>query len=991
MNEINFSEIEKKWQNRWEKEKVFEVSEEFTHKGEPSKLGTEVPSSSGKEKFYVLEMFPYPSGSGLHMGHAWNYTIGDILARFKIMQGFNVLHPMGYDSLGLPAENAAIQAGTHPEDYTNKSILNFTKQFKSIGLSYDWSRMVNTANPSYYKWDQWIFLKMLEKGLAYQKESAVNWCSKCNTVLANEQVRDGKCWRHEETPVEIKHLKQWFLKITDYADELYENLTNMDWPEKTKAMQKNWIGKSHGTEIDFEINGKTWPIFTTRPDTIFGVTFMVVSAQHRKLWELVTKEQKKEVDKFLKKLKSVSEKDIGDLEKEGVFTGSYAINPANGESVPVYAGNFVVADYGSGMVMAVPAHDKRDYEFAKKYEIEVKKVIQAPKGNTDEIYTGKEGTLVNSSELDESKKVLDALADLKKVSDKAGINFWLLGGLACGFHYGKIYRKFRDLDLITKNKKEHTEFCKLLEKNDYTKIYEKKVTSSLINFIYRNKEGVEVDIGLNTGEFGLNDKDFIEKEMELNGVKCKVLSKRFLLELKKHLCGKRGYEKDRLDLDVLNGKNIKIEIMDFNDISSKDAIIKITEWLRKKGKGRRVVNFKLRDWGISRQRYWGTPIPIIHCDKCGAMPVPEKDLPVVLPKDVKFGDGNPLLTNEKWINVTCPKCGSKAKRETDTMDTFVNSSWYFLRYCDPNNDKKIFDKKKVKYWNPVDTYIGGAEHTCMHLIYSRFYVKFLRDLGLLDFDEPANKLFHQGMLSGEGGVKMSKSKPETCILPEVVSDKYGIDTARFFLSGLASPDKNIDWSDKGINGSVRFLKKVAELFEKDVKRDSLEILSLLNETIRDVNNQINTFEYRASTIKLKELFDLLIKQGGASKKTLESALKMLSPFCPHICEELWEKMGNKSFISLADWPKLDESKILENDIDIDLSSKINSDIKEIISKTKKDAKNIYVYVMPFELEKIDASKIGKNVKVFSVNDPKKYDPEHKAKKAKPGKSSIYLE
>jgi len=407
------------------------------------------------------------------------------------------------------------------------------------------------------------------------------------------------------------------------------------------------------------------------------------------------------------------------------------------------------------------------------------------------------------------------------------------------------------------------------------------------------------------------------------------------------------------------------------------------------------VNFRLRDWGISRQRYWGTPIPIIHCDKCGAVPVPEKDLPVSLPKDVKFGDGNPLLTNGKWINTVCPKCGGKAVRETDTMDTFVNSSWYFLRFCDPNNGKEIFDKKKVKYWNPVDTYVGGAEHACMHLIYSRFYVKFLRDLKLINFDEPAKKLFHQGMLSGEGGIKMSKSKPETCILPEVVSDKYGIDTARFFLSGLASPDKNIDWDEKGINGSVRFLRKVIELFEEKEKKDSVETLSLLNETIRDVSIQLDTFEYRAATIKLKELFDLLIKQGGASKKTLESTLKILSPFCPHICEELWEKMGNKHFISVADWPKLDESKIIKTGVNMDLNLKIVSDVREIISKTKKDAKNIYLYVMPFELEKINTKKIskdiGKNIKIFSVNDSEKYDPENKAKRAKPGKVSVYLE
>jgi len=876
MAEVNFAKIEKKWQNRWAKEKVFEADEE-----------------SEKRKFYVLEMFPYPSGSGLHMGHAWNYTIGDILSRFKTMSGFEVLHPMGYDALGLPAENAAVKAKTHPEEYTKKSIANFTKQFKSLGISYDWSRVLNTADASYYKWDQWIFLKMMEKGLVYQKESAVNWCNRCHTVLANEQVHEGKCWRHEDTDVHVKHLKQWFLKTTEYAEELYANLENMDWPERTKAMQRNWIGKSNGVEIDFEIIPKgiapenekdnVWKIFTTRPDTIFGVTFMVVSAQHSRINELVSEKERDKVDKFLKKLKSVSEKELERLDKFGVFSGSNAINPATGEEIPVWIGNFVVADYGAGMVMAVPAHDQRDFEFAKKYKIEIKQVVS---GKIDEkrAWTG-EGKLMNSG----------------------------------------------------------------------------KFTG--------------------TG----NDK-------------------------------------------------------------AKDAI---ADWLKGKKAARKVVNYKLRDWGISRQRYWGTPIPIIHCEKCGAVPVPESDLPVRLPKDVKFGKGNPLETNKKWLNVKCPKCKGAAQRESDTMDTFVNSSWYFLRYCDPSNDKNIFDPVKVRHWCPVDVYIGGAEHACMHLIYSRFYVKFLRDLGLIDFDEPAMRLFHQGMLHGENGVKMSKSKGNG-VLPEVVSEKYGIDTARFFLSGIASPDKNIDWSEKGIAGSARFIRKVMGLFDKvgeagvmlvdkDVLQvappviekgeseeeseeegeeeevinakkkkfmarekevefvisDSDEVLSLLNEAIGFVGEKIEAFDYRPATIKLKELFDLLAKQDCVTRDTLEKSLKLLAPFCPHVAEELWEKMGNESFVSLSEWPVVDERKILVEGGVVDLNQKIISDIKRILEKVGKDNKKVYVYVMPFELKDVRVSVIsedvGKEVKIFSVADSRKHDPEGKAKRAKPGKASIYLE
>jgi len=543
--------------------------------------------------------------------------------------------------------------------------------------------------------------------------------------------------------------------------------------------------------------------------------------------ELVTEEQRKDVDKFLKKSKSVSEKDIGDLEKGGVFTGSYATNPANNESIPIWIGNFVVADYGAGMVMAVPAHDQRDFEFANKYGIEIRQVVS---GNVtkDQAWT-ENGKLINSRE--------------------------------------------------------------------------------------------------------------------------------------------------------------------FNGMDNQKAKEEITKWLMQKKLAKKVINFKLRDWGISRQRYWGTPIPIVHCNKCGAIPVPEKDLPIELPKDVKFGKGNPLETAKDWINVKCPKCGGKGKRETDTMDTFVNSSWYFLRYCDPKNNKVIFDKKKVKYWCPIDTYIGGAEHACMHLIYSRFYVKFLRDIGLLDFDEPAIRLFHQGMLHAKDGTKMSKSKGNV-VLPEDVSNKYGIDAARLFLSGIASPDKDIDWDERGIMGSLRFINKVIVLYENaKIGKDNDEVLSALNKTIKDVSVQLDNFDYRTTTIRLKELFDLLEKQNTVSRKTLESALKMLNPFCPHITEELWEKMGNKNFISISDWPKIDKLKILENKQNGDLNDKIIKDIEYVLKKIK--AKKVYIYVMPFELDKINVDKIKKATKkdimVFAVNDSKKYDPENRAKKAKPGKVAIYLE
>jgi len=795
ISNFNFSEIEKKWQKKWEEAKIFEVKE-----------------NPNKKKFYVLEMFPYPSSYGLHMGHAFNYTISDIFVRYMRMRGFNVLYPVGYDALGLPAENAAIKAGEHPEDYTKKSIENFMKQQKSIGLSYDWSRIVNTSDPEYYKWDQWIFIKMFERGLAFRKKAPVNWCPKCKTVLANEQVHNGKCWRHTDTDVEIKHLEQWFLKITDYAEELYNYIDKLkEWPDDIKAMQKEWIGKSYGTEIYFDINGEKWPIFTTRPDTIYGVTFMVISAQHPKLMEIVTDDHKKEVNEFLKRIRSVSEKELKSLEKEGAFTGSYAKNPLTGEKVPVYVGNFVIAEYGSGMVMAVPAHDQRDFEFAKKYNIPIKVVI------TPEDH------------------------DLNPE---------------------KMTRAYTDNGIL-----------------------------------------------VNSGEF--------------------------------------------------------------SGIHNRDAIKEITKYLEDKGLGKGTVQYKLRDWLISRQRYWGTPIPVVYCDKCGVVPVPENQLPVKLPRNVKFGEGNPLATNEEWVNTKCPKCGGPARRETDTMDTFVNSSWYFLRYCDPKNDKKIFDEKKVDYWMPIDVYIGGREHACMHLIYFRFYTKFLRDIGLLNIDEPAIKLFNQGMLHGEDGFKMSKSRGNV-VLPEEISKKYGIDTARLFLVSMASPDKDITWSEKGIEGSFRFINRVIEYFKNVNFGESSRILeSKLNRTIKNMSEDIEKFKYNLATIKLKQLFKYFESEKTVGKDSLKIFLKLMHPFCPHITEELWEKMGNNGFLSLEKWPEADESKIDEDaELGEELIKSIIDDIEEIKKIAKiENPKEIKIFISPrWKYDIYKKFLEGKEIKDIMKND-----------------------
>ncbi|MBU0894124.1 MAG: leucine--tRNA ligase [Nanoarchaeota archaeon] len=807
--------IEKKWQKKWEDEKAFVTKE-----------------VKGKKKFYCLDMFPYPSGEGLHMGHAFTFSLGDIFARFKRLQGFNVLYPIGYDSLGLPAENAAIKVGTHPLKYTENSIANFIKQQKAMGWSYDWARMLKTSDSEFYKWDQWIFLQMLKKGLAYRKKAPVNWCKKCKTVLANEQVVNGKCWRHENTRIEIKHLEQWYFRITDYADELLSGLDKLDWPERSKKLQRNWIGKSYGTEILFEVNNEKWPIFTTRPDTIYGVTFMVVSAQHSKLFNLVTEKQKSMVEKFLEKIKSVSEKEIQGLEKEGVFTGAYAINPLTKEQIPIYVGNFVLADYGSGMVMAVPAHDQRDYDFAKKYKLKIKEVVFG--GNISRsAYIG-EGRLINS------------------------------------------------------------------------------------------------------------------------------------------------------------GK--------FDGLQNQKAKEKITEYLKKQKLGRKVVQFKLRDWLISRQRYWGTPIPIVYCAKCGIVALTEKDLPIKLPEKVKFGKGNPLETAKMWVNVKCPKCRCKARRETDTMDTFVNSSWYYLRYTDPKNEKVLFDPRKVGYWCPVDQYIGGPEHVTGHLIYFRFYTKFLRDLGILKFDEPALRYFTQGIVHGKDGDKMSKSKGNV-VEPFDMIKKYGADTLRLALVSFANPDKDTNWDEKIVESSYNFLNNVYEYFTKlKLGKTDAKIESKLHQTIQQVTQDVEQFKHNLAIIKIRQLFQNFYDK-RIDKETAQEFLKMLSIYCPFITEELWSNFGNTGFISLSDWPKANVKKINIRFEKEDLAKdKIVNDILNIIKivEARKEKKSkVYIYVIPNEKNLYDESEISiriqKPVKVFAVSDKNKYDPTNKSKNTKPNRPSIYLE
>lgn len=759
----DFRAIEQKWQKYWEENDVFHTDE-----------------NSDKEKYYVLEMFPYPSGK-LHMGHVRNYSIGDVIARYMRMKGMNVLHPMGWDSFGLPAENAAIKNGIRPDIWTHDNIAEMKNQLKSLGLSYDWDREVATCKEEYYKWTQWLFIQFFNKGLAYKKKNPVNWCPSCQTVLANEQVVDGVCERCK-SPVGKKELSQWYFKITDYAERLLDDLDKLPgWPEKVKLMQKNWIGKSVGAEVDFDIVGhdEKMKIFTTRPDTLYGVTFMVLAPEHPLVKELITPEHQAEVDVFMDKLQYLSDIDRNSttLEKEGCFTGSYAVNPLTGKNVPVYIANYILMDYGTGAIMAVPAHDQRDFDFAAKYGIDIIPVIDPENPDID-------------------------INDLKEA------------------------------------------------------------------FV---AEGTMINSG------------------------------------------------------------------DFNGLNNKEAMPKIIDYIESKGIGKKTVNFRLRDWLISRQRYWGAPIPMIYCEDCGWVPEKEENLPVLLPTDVEFtGKGeSPLATSESFAHAVCPHCGKPAKREMDTMDTFVDSSWYFLRYTDAKNGKEAFNKEKADYWMNVDQYIGGVEHAILHLLYARFYTKVLHDLGLTDADEPFKNLLTQGMVLMDGS-KMSKSKGNI-VSPTEIIEKYGSDTARLFILFAAPPDRDLEWSETGVEGSYKFLNRVWRLVLEIIENadetqkaevstaDDRQLYYELNKTVKRVTECLaaGRFSFNTSISSIMELVNEMYryKETEAPNYALmrEAAVKLvlvLSPFVPHICEEMWQKLGFEHSLYFEKWPEYDESALVLDTVEI---------------------------------------------------------------------------
>lgn len=792
--------IETKWQETWVKNQSFKA-----------KVDAE------KKKYYVLEMLPYPSGR-IHMGHVRNYAIGDVLARYKTMQGFNVLHPMGWDAFGLPAENAAIQRNIHPAEWTFSNIENMKKQLRRLGFSYDWEREVATCVPEYYKWEQLVFLRMYEKGMVQRKESFINWCDSCQTVLANEQVVSGKCWRCDST-VKQRSMTQWYVKLPKYAEELLADVDKLvNWPERVRTMQREWIGKSEGTLVEFPLEtpigkDKKIDVFTTRPDTLFGATFMSIASEHPLARELAKGTDKElEVSKFIEEVAHMDrmKRLEGDYEKKGAFTGRYCINPVTGWKMPIYVANFVLMDYGTGAVMAVPTHDQRDFEFAKKYKLPLKVVIQ-PK-------------------------------------DK--------------------------------------------------ELHEDEMSEAYVD------EGVLV----NSGEF--------------------------------------------------------------SGLDNIEAISKITKYLEKKGLGRSTVHYKLKDWCVSRQRYWGTPIPMIYCEKCGVVPVPEKDLPVELPHDVVFTGvgGSPLAKSESFVNVKCPKCNGAAKRETDTLDTFMESSWYFLRYCSPKYDKGIVDINEAKYWMPIDYYIGGVEHAVGHLMYCRFYMKLLRDLGFVKFsdsNEPAVNLLTQGMVIKDGS-KMSKSKGNV-VDPDEMIEKFGADTARLFCLFAAPPEKDLDWSDQGVEGSFRFLCRIWRLVSNWItagKKDGPSAVDkIMHKTIKRVTEDVERLHFNTAISAIMEYVNAMyqadIKQ--ISERNIHDLILMVSPFAPHLAEELWSYVDDKKGIIRQGWPLFDKNLVVDEDllIIVQVNGKLRDKLlvspdisEEDIKKLAEASEKVAPFVQGKKIQKI---------------------------------------
>lgn len=921
----NITEIEKKWQQKWEDEKIYKFDKD-----------------SKKEKLYCLEMFSYPSGANLHMGHWWNYAVTDSWSRIKRMQGYNVFHPMGFDAFGLPAENYAIKTGIHPSVSTKQNIETMEKQIKGIGATYDWDYELDTSSPEYYKWTQWLFLEFYKHGLAYKKEAPVNWCTSCNTVLANEQVVNGECERCSSVIIR-KKMSQWFFKITDYADELLNDLDKIDWPEATKNLQRNWIGKSSGAYVTFKIDNldEEFKVFTTRADTLYGATYCVLAPEHDLVDIITTEDQKEEIEKYKINASIQSEIDRTNTTKEktGVFTGTYAINPINNKKIPIYIADYVLATYGTGAIMAVPAHDQRDFEFAKKFNLEIIPVVQKVTGEKQKDSEKKESVI--------------AVVYNPKTDKYLTINWTNLGGRLF------VSQTLKNKDII---KEAQEAILNKTGYNDLTYIY----TSFPVNHHYYSlSKNKAYNINSNIVYFNLNTES--KEEVSNNDFKVEWVDEATILnEITDQL---HLYAFDNIVEKAYVGDGIHINSELVNGLNEEDAINKITTYLEENKTGEKTTNYKLRDWLVSRQRYWGSPIPIIYCDDCGIVPVPEKDLPVLLPENAEFTpDGDsPLKKSKEFMNVECPKCKKPATRECDTLDTFVCSSWYFLRYPDAKNNKEAFNKETVNKLLPVDKYVGGIEHAVMHLLYARFFTKALRDMGYLSFDEPFKSLVHQGIILGSDGEKMSKSRGNT-VAPDPIVEKYGSDILRNYLMFGFNYIDGGPWTDDGIIAMNRFYNKIERLiksYNKETKHKEIEDLDkILNYTIKSVTEDALNFQFNTSIARIMEYSNMLVKyeHDGIPKYYLEQLLLLLAPFAPHITEELWcNTLNNKFSIHNETYPKYDETKLKSStlDIGIQVNGKLRgtitineTDTDEIIKEKATKEENVSKHIHNKEIIKI---------------------------------------
>lgn len=935
MKRYNPTEIEPKWQQAWSNEQVYQAID-----------------FADQPKYVMLTEFPYPSGDGLHLGHTREYTLGDIMARHKRMQGYNVLYPMGYDAFGLPTENFAIKNKIAPQVATQRNIANFRGQFDKLGLSIDWSREVNTTDPDYYKWTQWLFLQFFKAGLAYQEEVAINWCPHCKTGLANEEVVNG---RHErcDTLVEKKLLNQWLLKITHYADRLIDGLQDVDYPSRIADQQINWIGRSQGAEVEFIIDDRDekLTVFTTRPDTLFGATFLAIAPEHELAKSLATDETRAKVDQYIQNAarKTDIERQSGTKEKTGVFSGSYAINPVNGEKIPIWIADYVLAGYGTGAVMAVPEHDERDFAFAKKYNLPIRQVI-APEtgikrdnekfadGGSSVVFDPKTQkyafakldngrTSLFAGGLQENEALHDGiLRELREESGLTHIKQYEEVAVAYGHYYNSLKDMNRrakatallvvldDAETVSTQLEEHEKFH--LEWHDAADVlnqWEQDESKSYDHYIFFLKQAVGRAIEL-------------------------------------------GYDKTSdpsiFSNAAVTGEGIMVHSGEFDGIESSDMREQIVAWLEQQGVGKSKITYKLRDWIFSRQHYWGEPIPIVHCPKCGAVAVPESQLPVTLPEVEHYEPTDtgesPLAAITDWVNTTCPECDGPAKRETDTMPNWAGSSWYYLRYYDAHNDHAFADRKKLNYWGAVDMYLGGMEHTTLHLLYSRFWHQFFYDQGLVPTPEPYKARRGQGIILAADGSKMSKSKGNVINPNEVIDSGYGADALRVAIAFIAPYDMTTPWNPEGVAGTYRFLNRiwtlVQEYGESTDNNENQTIISATHRTIKKVSQDLERMQFNTAVSALMELVNELYKEktngigGNDWRFTLTSLTQLVAPFAPHIAEELWKLLGNDDFVHRSHWPAWDETQTIGDTMTIvvQVNGKVRAQLQVAVDTTKEE-------------------------------------------------------